>query len=187
MRLFVAVPLPPKARAAAAAACHPLVDLLPPARWVPQEQWHVTLWFLGKETRSAVDPLVSTLRRCVGGVTPFLTELGGGGTYPPGRRARVAWIGLVDSRGWSALDAAMRVAATALGRPFGERPVAPHVTVARPRPPWPRQAVATWRRSLPATLGAGFAVTAAVLCHSELGPGGARHHELAVLPLGGSP
>lgn len=182
----MAVALPPPARAALAAVCVPLRHSLPPARWVPAEQWHVTLWFLGDTAPPDVEPLASALGASLEGVVPFGAELGGGGTYPARRAARVAWIGFAEARGWAALGAAIHRAARALGRQVEDRPFRPHVTVARPRPPWPPRDAGRWRRSLPNRVGDPFVVSAALLCRSELGPGGARHETLAELPLRGA-
>jgi 2'-5' RNA ligase len=186
VRLFVAVALPPPARAALASVCGPLRDSLPSARWVPAEQWHVTLWFLGDTVPPQVEPLVSALGTSLDGVAPFSAELGGGGSYPAHRAARVAWIGFADGPGWAALGAAMLETARALGREVEDRPFRPHVTVARPRPPWPPAVARRWRDSLPDRLGDPFVVSAALLCRSELGPEGARHETLAELSLRGA-
>jgi 2'-5' RNA ligase len=185
MRLFVAVALPPGVRAAVAAACTGLGRELPPARWVAEEQLHVTLWFLGETDAGRLEPVVASLRAALAEVAPFEAELGGGGCYPPRGPARVAWIGVLAPQAWQTLAAGVRQAAASLGGPLDDRPFAPHVTVARPRSPWPPAAAERWRRGTPQRLGGPFPVASAALYRSELGRGGPRHDALAELAFGG--
>ena len=48
LRLFVAVEVGVEAMDAVAAAIAPLRERFPRARWVPRENWHVTVKFLGQ-------------------------------------------------------------------------------------------------------------------------------------------
>ncbi len=186
MRLFVAVPLPPAVRAAVATACAVLRETLPPARWVSVERWHVTLGFLGETPPQRVEALIAGLRSNLAAVSAFEAELGGGGSFPARREARVVWIGIVDAAAWPVLAAALQRTTLALGWAPEGRPFSPHVTVARPRRPWPRTDADRWRQSVPKRLGGPFMVSEAVLYRSELAPREARHHAIAQLPLGGA-
>ncbi len=184
MRLFVAVPLSADARAALAAAAARLRRELPPARWVPEEQLHVTLWFHDPAPDGVVPDFVAELRRTFSGVASFVTALDGAGTFPPGRGARVAWVGLREAPEWATLAAAASAAGEALGLPGERRPFTPHVTVARARRPWPRGAAARWKDGFQGALGGEFPVRAAALVRSQLAADGARHEILAELALG---
>jgi 2'-5' RNA ligase len=134
-RLFVAADIPDSVRDGLDRDLSPLRDRLSGARWVPQENWHLTLKFIGAVWARLVDDV----RRAVGAVAiahePFETRLAAVGAFPSERRARVVWAGLDDRDGRigaiaSGLDAALAEFAKPEDRPF-----APHLTVARLRTP----------------------------------------------------
>lgn len=184
MRLFAAVPLPVSTREAIAAACQPLREALPPARWVPAEQLHVTLRFWGEAPAACIAELTGALRRSLDGVSPFTTGLSGAGCFPEGREARVAWVGFANPVAWGPLAEAVARAAAEF-EPLRRGPFVPHVTVARPRRAWPRRAAAHWTRRCPAFLGGPFRVEEVGLFASELQSTGALHQLLAGLSLAG--
>ena len=141
-RLFVAVPLP----AAALAAVEALVSgvrLAPepapgerrdPAdvRWVRMDGLHVTLRFLGPTDPARLGDARAAVVAAAEGVTRFEVSLRGAGTFPEHGRPRVLWLGL--ERGLAALDALAGRLAAALaerGWPHDDRPVRPHLTLAR--------------------------------------------------------
>ena len=66
------------------------------------------------------------------------------------------------------------VLAAVLEQPLEDRPYHAHVTVARPRRPWGREAVARFRSACD-DLAAEWEAVRAVLMESELGRGGARY------------
>jgi RNA 2',3'-cyclic 3'-phosphodiesterase len=138
-RLFVGAEIPEAVRDLLGRDLSPLRERVSGARWVPQENWHLTLKFIG-----AVWPrLVDDVRRAVGEVAiahePFQTRLAAVGAFPSERRARVVWAGFDDRAGGieaivSGLDAALAEFAKREDRPF-----APHLTVARLRAPAPME------------------------------------------------
>lgn len=183
MRLFAALPLP-----------HPVVDWLdgrvllakqidPTLRWVPSEQWHLTLAFFGDVPEGAVEDLTGRLGRAAARRGALGMALGPPGRFGSARRARVLWQGLsAGSEATSRLAASCRAAGRRAGL-TGEvlSPTArfrPHVTLARAAPPRDVEAVLavlradsypSWRaqevRLVRSTLGAG--------------PGGRAQHEVA--------
>src|SRR5437763_6490524 len=85
LRLFLAVEIPAQEKAAVASAIEPWRADFPRARWVPVENWHVTLKFLG----STYPRLTEWIERSVGGVAadsaPFRTRVTGMGAFPSRR------------------------------------------------------------------------------------------------------
>lgn len=134
-RLFLAVEVPRPAQRDVIAAIGPWREAFPSARWVPPENWHVTLKFLGWTSAR----LVPWIEESVGGIVtahpPVTTRVSGLGAFPWARRARVLWAGIDDpATGFAALVADLE---TGLAQEFrGEmRRFHPHLTVARSEPP----------------------------------------------------
>ena len=131
LRLFVAVEVPEDVRAAVADAVAPLREALPKARWVPRQNQHVTVKFLGSTYPRLVEWVTSTVGEVASRHAPFTTRVEGLGAFPNARRARVLWAGLDDAG-----SAFGRMAADldeALSREFEpeKRAFTPHLTVAR--------------------------------------------------------
>ena len=135
LRLFVAVELPESARAAIDGAVGPWRERVPEARWVPPENWHVTLKFLGGTWPRLSEWVPSQIERAAAECSPFDTRLAGLGAFPSIGRARVLWVGLEDRAGRMAeIVHALDAALAAEFRPE-TRAYTPHVTVARSDPP----------------------------------------------------
>ena len=190
VRLFVAFELPPEVQSRIAARTAPLRAELPAASWVPAERLHLTLVFLGEVEESRLDALGEALRPAFGAAPRLRLRLAGAGTFPPGRPARVAWIG-VEASGEDTLVAIERVVRAALApildRALEERPYHAHVTVARPRRPWRRAEIDAFRSAC-AELAGEWEAERAVLMESRLGrsdAGAARYEVRHAYPLGG--
>jgi 2'-5' RNA ligase len=64
-------------------------------RWVPREQWHVTLAFYGEVDEQKAERLLDGLGRVAARSRPFRIRLAGAGTFPrQPAKARVLWLGL---------------------------------------------------------------------------------------------
>ena len=137
LRLFVATEVPQGVRSAVAEAVAPLRERFPKARWVPVQNQHVTLKFLGSTYPRLVDWVSAAVGEAVSRHGAFATRVEGLGAFPNARRARVLWAGLDDAG-----SAFARLAADldeALSKEFApeERAFTPHLTVARFEPPVP--------------------------------------------------
>lgn len=133
--LFVAIAVPAEVSEAISDAARPWREGIPAARWVPAQNRHVTLAFLG-----ATDPRMTLwvraqLAAVADATPPFRTRPHGFGAFPSSRRARVLWAGLDDTTGaLSMLAGAIREALA--GRiTLESRPFTAHVTLARCEPP----------------------------------------------------
>lgn len=197
MRLFVAFELPPRLRDEAGRRMAEARRALPPARWVRPEGLHLTLKFLGATDPGALAALHGELGPAFAAAPALTARLDVPGCFPPGRPARVAWLGVAITRdggedatadllalhGRIEAGAAGSLALAPEGRPFSA-----HVTVARPDPPWPRPAIDAFAKAfgapLPGALSEPFPLAAGALVESVLGPGGARYRTVERYPLG---
>jgi RNA 2',3'-cyclic 3'-phosphodiesterase len=178
-RLFFAVPVPGPARAPLEAALPRLESLLSGARVTPPGGWHLTLAFLGQVRPELADEVVRVGETAVAGVPPARLRLEGAGTFPPGRRARVLWAGIAgDAEVLVRLAAALSAASKAAGLRSEERPLHPHLTLARfstpapvptealdlvagavaDSPPWEARELACYRSTLGGRRGARYRV-----------------------------
>ena len=124
-RLFVAVDLPDDVRSSLAGVCRPI----PGAKWVPPEQLHLTLRFIG----DADDSTFAAIRNALAGVhgVSFPLAVRGVGHFPPGKHPRVMWVGLEPCEPLLALQQEIETAVVAAGIPPDPRRFSPHITIAR--------------------------------------------------------
>lgn len=178
MRLFVALELPPGTKDELARAIERLRPELPEARWVPRENLHVTLAFLGEVPEERLGAISAAIGDAASGLVDFATHLEGVGAFPSARRARVVWAGLADAAGGIA---SMADAVASALEPHGfrreERAFAAHVTLARLKVPRPLAPVAIDLDPTP------FPVERITLMRSRLGRPAPRYEALATFPF----
>lgn len=127
MRLFVAIDLPVEVRQSVTDICRGLAGV----RWLPPEQLHLTLRFIGE----ADDAVNAAIRKGLATIAspPFHLTLSGTGCFPSPRRPRVLWVGLSGSDPLMQLQQKVETAVATAGLPADERPFSPHITLARLR------------------------------------------------------
>jgi 2'-5' RNA ligase len=172
-RAFVAVvPPEPVADALAEAVARARASAEPGLRWLPRDQRHLTLRFLGR----VVD--AEQLRLCLRDAALHATgpiALGHAGAFASAARASVVWIGVRDGkRSIGALAASVEEAAVASGLPAEPRAFRPHVTLARARMAGPAHAALAALGDDP--VGPPWAIGEVVLFESETKSTGAVHH-----------
>lgn len=184
MRLFVALEISEAVRRELARRVAALRDRLPRARWVDPEMVHLTLLFLGETPADQVPALSAKLHEAFARHPPMTLRLSGGGTFPPKRPARVAWVGLDAPEELAAVQAdAVAAAVETVGFVPEDRPFKSHVTLARCDPNWPRDAAEKFAAAFPGEVGPPFRVDRGVLMESKLSPRGARYTVVEELPL----
>lgn len=135
LRLFLGIEVPPPVELAVVSAIRPWREMFHDAHWVPPQNWHVTLKFLGRTPASLLPWLGETVQGIVGAHPPVALSVRGLGAFPSAGRARVLWAGLDDPEdGLGALVADLE---TGLVEAFRAelRRFHPHLTVARSEPP----------------------------------------------------
>lgn len=153
----------------------------PAARWIPRENQHVTLKFLGATAPELIADVTGACRLAASRVGPARIGLGKLGAFPSPRRARVLWLGLHDPAvALVALAAALEAALEPIGFAPEKRSFSPHLTLARFRNP-------EKLGSLPALEGvppAPFALSGFGLWRSHLSSRGARYEAVEHFHLG---
>lgn len=135
LRLFIAFDVPEDALDVVERAEAPLRELYPRGRWVPRQNRHVTLRFLGASWPRLVEWVREAIGAAAADAEPIRTRIAGLGAFPNGRRARVLWAGLEDPDG--RLVRLAGLLDRALAREFApeKRAFTPHLTLARFQPP----------------------------------------------------
>lgn len=130
-RRFVALPVAAEIRDRLVASLPNDPSVADGLRWTRPDGWHLTMAFLGDVQDEQVDHLINTLEAGVAAttITPQRLEIGDIGTF--GRR--VLWVGVDASPEDSlrSLAEALRTALRGGGFPVDDRPLRPHVTLAR--------------------------------------------------------
>lgn len=151
LRLFWALNLPDALKAAIAAFQAELKKISPDAKWVEQENLHLTVKFLGKVEEDGVPAVTRAVATAVSEMAPFHLELAGWGTF--GRPPRVLWVGVRgDLAGFRELRDRVDAALARLGFAPETKPFSPHLTLARFRSP--RNLAVLYRRAETLTAGA---------------------------------
>ncbi len=189
VRLFVGLELDEGVRKAAAAVAARLETRLAEvardfkARWIPDSNLHITIWFFGEIADEAAAVLIEQLRAPLQ-VSPFELAVRGCGAFPRSGPPRVLWIGTAEgTAGMGEAYAALARRLDTLGYLPEERLYSPHVTMARVKDPG--RASRAVRQALgddPADCGR-TVVGALTLFRSRLSPRGAVYEPLLRVPL----
>lgn len=135
IRAFIAIDLPPSIQESldkqTARLRQTLGDDL--VRWVPAQNMHLTLKFLGALPLSHLDFIKRMLTQSADSNSQFDLQIGGLGSFPNSKRPRVLWAGIHAPAGLPTLQKMIEDGATRLGYNKEERPFSPHLTLGRVR------------------------------------------------------
>jgi RNA 2',3'-cyclic 3'-phosphodiesterase len=136
VRAFVALNFPERVRQELWDALAPLRQRREklPVKWVPPENIHLSLKFLGDVEETRAPELRTALQQVAGSGTesrPLTLEIAGFGVFPDYHRPHVLWAGVTAEPGLELLQHGIEQAFAPLGFPTEARAFRPHVTVAR--------------------------------------------------------
>jgi 2'-5' RNA ligase len=200
MRLFVALDIDPAIRERLARFREEMRRIVPGARWVGVDTFHVTLKFIGEKPPTQLEAIQAALAPVEG--APVSLTFRGTGFFPNPRAARVFWVGIEAGEELAHLAVQVDSALVELGVPKEDKRFAPHLTLARgsdsrgPRGASGRPGVRPGDRpnslfapiqerlsqSPPLELGS-MTANEFSLYESKLSPAGAHYSRLARFPL----
>ena len=132
LRAFIAVELPLEIRQTVCNTTSKLRNEIGAlVRWVPIENMHLTLKFLGDVSPPNVELLSQMLRAEMDLFNCFDLRLNGLGSFPNLKRPRVIYIGIQAPAGLEALQRGIESASRRLGYGSEERGFSPHLTIGR--------------------------------------------------------
>jgi 2'-5' RNA ligase len=191
IRSFVSILLTDTLREAAASAIERLRPLGRAVAWVPPQNLHVTLQFLGDQSEDRLAEAEAALEEAVGSSAPIDVTFHGIGAFPGLVRPRILWVGIAHGAlEVRALQARVSDALAARGFPREERPWHPHLTIGRVFDDrrWRRDAGPELQSALARAAATSFGtqrVTEVALMRSDLSAAGARHTLRRALTLSG--
>jgi RNA 2',3'-cyclic 3'-phosphodiesterase len=152
-------------------------------RWVPAQNIHLTLKFLGDVSLANLEVLKKILESEAGKHAPFEISVGDLGAFPSIRRPRVVWIGVQAPQDLNGLQRGIETEMAGLGYAPEDREFSPHLTLGRIS----RNASSAELKGIGdvlATQKVGYLgatrVTNVNLFRSDLKPGGAIYSKLMV-------
>lgn len=103
-------------------------------RWVPPENLHLTLRFLGNVSENSVQALSEAMSFAIEGQSAFSISLQGLGCFPHPTRPRVLWLGIDDpTLNLQSIYRRLMQSLSQLGFPPDKQSFRPHLTLARAR------------------------------------------------------
>ncbi len=155
-------------------------------RWVPENNIHITLKFLGDTSPTNLEILKKILTVEASRIRSFDLKVEGLGAFPSLRRPRVIWVGVETPPVLLAMQRAIDTETQRLGYTPEERPFSPHLTLGRlahnATPEEIRQ-VGDQLAGSKIELSANVHVKTVVLFRSDLQPGGAVYTPIHIAAL----
>ena len=98
MRAFIAVEFSPEIKRKIHQIQEKLRRYKADVKWVEENNYHLTLSFLGEISREQAEAVISDISSGLRGVSPFEIVLSGLGVFPNKRNPRVIWIGVTEGQ-----------------------------------------------------------------------------------------
>ncbi len=189
-RAFLAVPSDAVWVESARGLVARLRESSPETSWTRPTSWHLTLKFLGDISREQARTFAEAVGPEATGTAPGEIQSGQAIIFPPRGPARVLGAGFAASEALEGI-AHLALEAEQVARRLGlleeRREFHAHVTLARLRRPWPREAVESFRREVEGWRFPPWLVRSCVLFESRLNPNGAIHTPIEEWSFRGAP
>jgi 2'-5' RNA ligase len=188
-RAFVALCLDEPTRAAVTAQIEQLRPLSRAVAWVPPQNLHLTLQFLGEQTDARLADAVDALEEAAAARAPFAIALHGLGAFPGMASPRILWVGAAEGAlEVRALQSRVETLLQRQGFAGDGRPWHPHLTIGRVFDPrrWRRDSGPALEQAIARAAVLGFGtlpVGRIALMRSDLSPSGARYSVLRSVEL----
>lgn len=104
-------------------------------RWIPQENYHITLNFIGETTPEKLTDLKNMLDELSHRHAMFHLKIHGLGVFPTVKEGRVIWLDIQNSQYLRAMQEDCEEQLLKMGFEFETRSYTPHLTIARLRSP----------------------------------------------------
>ena len=134
VRAFIAVEISPSIRTEARKTLRPVMEAYPNVKWVEEENFHVTLKFLGTVPTVDLHRVVAAVERGCRKFEQFDLVFEGVGAFPNAEAPRSIWIGVREgTREIRELARRIEAELAEIGYPPENREFTPHLTLGRAR------------------------------------------------------
>ncbi len=132
IRSFIAIPLSRDIAQAAAKMVHRLKEAGDGIKWVPTDNLHLTLKFLGDVHNTEVPKVCKVVQQICSSIPPFELVFQGAGGLPDSDRARIIHAGVTDQTGnLTLIVSQLETCLADLGFKPEARDYRPHLTLGR--------------------------------------------------------
>ncbi len=152
-------------------------------KWVPVENLHITLKFLGHISEETVERVKDSLYNIAPLFRPFRLRFNGMGFFPDMKRPRVIWIDISDKDNLKSLNKEIEERLTMIGLKKEDREFSPHLTIGRVRSLKDREKLIGLIENIKDREFGIIDVDRVFLMKSELRPGGAQYSVIAEFPF----
>lgn len=128
---FIAVPLPSDIKAALNEKCEKMKTNFHFKRWVHQEDYHITLAFLGHADEEQLQAVINEARENLLNVSPFELKIQGFNTFGRKEYPRILWADLLESQQLNFVQGIVYRDCMKVGFELDKKVFVPHITVAR--------------------------------------------------------
>ncbi|MDB4422992.1 RNA 2',3'-cyclic phosphodiesterase [Rhodopirellula sp.] len=134
IRSFIAIPLAPDVNRNATRMLQRLSQSSDGIKWVPTDNLHLTLKFLGDVDNTEVPDVCNVIHRICSHQSPFHLKFGGTGGFPSLDRPRILYAGVDDASGaLTEIVAQLETSLAELGFKQEPRDYIPHLALGRTR------------------------------------------------------
>lgn len=152
-------------------------------KWVPSQNLHITLKFLGSITEDSIKEISERLSLVSSSNNQFSIRFFGAGIFPDIKRPRVVWIDIINHDNLKKLQEKVEVSLATIGFERDNKLFSPHLTVGRLRSFRGRDALLKEIETLKNKDFGNIEVKKISLMRSDLKPVGAQYSVLAEFPL----
>ena len=183
MRSFIAIDLPAGLKSSISGVTHSVSGSSWGIRWVPVENMHLTLKFLGEIKDDLIAAIEMKLMVICGRYQPLAIDIKGVGAFPNLRNPNVLWVGIGPSERLAALFAEIDAGLSEMGFERESRRFSPHLTIGRVKDRRDIDSVIKELATYKYTFFGTIEVREILLMESVLKPSGAEYSKVAVIKL----
>jgi 2'-5' RNA ligase len=185
LRCFIAIETPESVKEIIGNIMDILTKTDADVKWVPYENIHITLKFLGNTDEALITPIKNALCKKLLPYKPFYIKITDIGYFPGSRRPRVIWLGIEESEVLGKLHSDINNEMVFFGYEEEKRKFSPHFTIGRVRSQKRIQEMIKTMNEFSTPSFEDIEIRNITLMKSELNPAGAKYHRLAEIPFGG--
>ncbi|MFZ5998159.1 MAG: RNA 2',3'-cyclic phosphodiesterase [Nitrospirota bacterium] len=183
MRCFIAIDMSETVKRSLGEVINRVKGSSKDIRWVPVQNVHLTLKFLGEVQEETIPAIEKSLSSVCAGFKPFSITASGIGAFPSLKHPATIWVGLDASGELEQLARAVDLSMATLGFEKEERQFSPHLTIGRVKDRKNIGPVIKELYTFKDTVFGTIDVGEILLMKSVLKPGGAEYSRLACFAL----